>query len=273
MLGTSIIRYANLSKSFFGHLMMETQKSSLHSLLLMIQLSWKIFFSLQLSELQSIQQADDRALEFEHLLAQPPPPDDDRVTENTHRPEPATNGIGNVINTPISLSDLDKYNYYTKHFIPKKQEGLFQRKVVKTKGRYILNYQLKWLHERKWHVYSEILQGGLCKACMLFGDSKVNRGNFVTNAFHDVSKSNKIVEHENHDYHQTALENAKSFIENVENPTTSNFNRGSNKTYKKNLHILKRIIPFYCVQSRGLALHGHYDHYQPDDEPCEVTLL
>ena len=59
---------------------------------------------------------------------------------------------------------------------------------------------------------------------MLFGDSKVNRGNFVTNTFQDVSKSNKIVEHENHDYHQTALENAKSFIENVENPTASNFN-------------------------------------------------
>ena len=54
MLGTSIIRHANLSKSFFGHLMMETQKSSLHSLLLMIQLSKKLFFSLQLSELQKM---------------------------------------------------------------------------------------------------------------------------------------------------------------------------------------------------------------------------
>ena len=98
----------------------------------------------------------------------------------------------------------------------------------------------------------------------------MNRGNFVTNAFQDVSKSNQIVEHENHDYHQTALENAKCFIENVENPTASNFNRGSNETYEKNLHILKRIIRavLLCAE-QGLALRGRYDHYQPDDEPCE----
>ena len=105
----------------------------------------------------------------------------------------------------------------------------------------------------------------------------MNRGNFDTNAFQDMSKSNKIVEHKNHDYHQTALENAKSFIE---NPTASNFNRGSNEIYEKNLHVLKRIIRaiLLCAE-QGLALRGHYDHYQPDDEPCErswgteVTLL
>ena len=79
-----------------------------------------------------IQQADDRALELERRLAQSPPPDDDRVTENTQRPEPAAYDIDSVINTPTSLSDLDKYNYFTK------QEGLFQ-----PKGTYVLNYQLK----------------------------------------------------------------------------------------------------------------------------------
>ena len=97
----------------------------------MIQLSQKLFFTLQLSEPTEnvIQQADDRALELERLLAQPPPPIDDRVTENTHRPETATCDIGNVVNTPTSLFDLYKYNYSTKHLITKNKRDYFREKL------------------------------------------------------------------------------------------------------------------------------------------------
>ena len=79
MLGTSIIRQANLSKSFFGHLIVPPQPPSDDPAVSEIILQPSIERAIE----NVIQQADDRALELERLLAQPPPPDDDRVTENT----------------------------------------------------------------------------------------------------------------------------------------------------------------------------------------------
>ena len=84
-----------------------------------------------------------------------------------------------------------------------------------------LTYQLSWLTSKSWHVYSKELEGGLCKACVLFDENSGSklRGRFVKTAFQDVGKSEKISEHESKDYHIHAMEKAKAFIEIFEDPT------------------------------------------------------
>ena len=75
-----------------------------------------------------IQQADDRALELERLLAQPPPPDGNRVTENTQHPEPATYDIGNVINTP-TFPILTSIITIRNTLFPKNKRDYFREKL------------------------------------------------------------------------------------------------------------------------------------------------
>ena len=169
-----------------------------------------------------------------------------------------------------SLSREQIYRYYTKHFITSDDESLFTKMIQKKDKKYTLTYQLKWLHDEKrsWHVYIQQLCGGLCKACILFDGADKNRGIFVKNAYQDISKPEKIAEHEKNEYHQKALAAAKNFIMNFEDPTQNiDFSKKNDANYEKNLLILKRIIEavLLCAE-QGFALRGHRDHHQEYDQ-------
>ena len=56
-------------------------------------------------------------------------------------------------------------------------------------------------------MYSAHLNGGLCNVCVLFDDPDVkNRGIFVKKAFQDLSKPEKVKEHNNLQYYQKKRE-------------------------------------------------------------------
>ena len=161
-----------------------------------------------------------------------------------------------------TLMDEEKYHYFKHHYQPTSESCMFQKVVSKGKKTWTLRYQLSWLCERSWHVYSKELEGGSCKVCVLFDDCMGVRGNFMKNAFQNISKSEKIALHEQTEYHQKAMERATLFLNSYENPEQRvDHDKQNDTNYDRNIHILKRIIEavLLCAQ-QGIALHGHRDH-------------
>lgn len=104
-------------------------------------------------------------------------------------------------------------------------------KVIKKGGKLVtLTYQESWMSGGRayWHVYSTVLSGGLCRACILFGRSEDNskRGTFVKQAFQKLEKaigsSQKnpgiINAHEQAEHHKCTVQFAEDFIHNYEHP-------------------------------------------------------
>lgn len=174
---------------------------------------------------------------------------------------------GRKIATNLSRKEI--YNYFTHHVVPSEDDCLFSKQVTKKGETFKLSYKRKWLTDYSWHVYSRELEGGLCKVCVLFDDpNNNNRGNFVKHAFQNVSKPEKIAEHEKLHYHQHALEIAKQFMRSFETPSSNvDYDAKADEKYQKNLHILKRIIEavVLCAE-QGLPLRGHRDHHLASDD-------
>ena len=124
-----------------------------------------------------------------------------------------------------------------------------------------MTYQLSWIQNKLWHVYSKEIQGGLCKVRVLFDQNSGSkpRDKFVKIVFQDVGRSKKITKHETKDYHKDALEKAKDFLESSEDPTKSvTHNKNFDEKYECNIHIIKIIIRavLLCAEQR-IALRGH----------------
>ena len=79
------------------------------------------------------------------------------------------------------------------------------------------------IQSKPWHVYSKELQIGLYKVFVLFDQKSGSklRVKFVKTVFQDGGKSEKIVKHENKEYHEDALERAKKFLESYEDLGTA----------------------------------------------------
>ena len=91
----------------------------------------------------------------------------------------------------------DLYQFYKSYFVPAKNDQLSHTLAIKKCSTYKLYFKMNWLDDDPWLVYSQELEGGLCKACVLFDpeENNVNRGIFVKRAFRDFSKPEKIREH------------------------------------------------------------------------------
>ena len=89
-----------------------------------------------------------------------------------------------------TLSDVEKYQYLTKHYSPTDKVSLFQKRVQKGGETKTLTYQLSWIQKNDWHVYSKELQEGLYKYCALFDDDGTHqRGKFLKTVFQNIGKS------------------------------------------------------------------------------------
>ena len=71
---------------------------------------------------------------------------------------------------------------------------------------------MNWLDDNPWPAYSKKLEGGLCKACVLFDpiENNVNPRVFVKRTFRDFTKPEKIRENAQIQYHNEAVLRAKS---------------------------------------------------------------
>ena len=94
-----------------------------------------------------------------------------------------------------------------------------------------LRFQMKWLDQYHWLVYSPSMPGGFCKFCVVFGKSVSTRGGqiggdlgvLVTNPVMNMKRAlgtdGILPTHEKAEYHINATVLANSFIMTYENPT------------------------------------------------------
>ena len=167
------------------------------------------------------------------------------------------------------LTCEEKYYYLTKHYCPKDQHSLLKKQSIKGGETKTLTYQLSWIQNKPWHVYTKELQGGLCKVCVIFDQNSRSKPwvKFVETVFQDVRKSEKITKHETKKYHKDALEKAKDFLESYEDRSKSvTHDKNSDETFECNINIVKIIIPavLLCAE-QGIALWGHREQDSTND--------
>ena len=162
------------------------------------------------------------------------------------------------------LKNDEIYQFYKNHFVPTKNDQLSHTVVTKKCSTYKLYFKMNWLDENSWLVYSKELEGGLCKACVLFDpvEDSVNRGIFVKKVFRDFGKPEKIREHGQTQYHNEAILRAQEFMRAYEDPTTHvDHDPKKQERFDRNVHILKLLIKAVNLCSKqGLPLRGHRDN-------------
>ena len=109
-----------------------------------------------------------------------------------------------------SLNKDEKCQYLVK------SKKCFDAEILITKS-YTKTNKISWLDQYSWHMYISHLNVALCNVCVLFNYLDVkNRSMFVKKAFQDLSKLEKVKEHNNLQYHKAAMFTARKFRENFE---------------------------------------------------------
>lgn len=119
--------------------------------------------------------------------------------------------IGKYIEQP-PLSDEEKLKVLKEPWIP---PSTYRFPVDSHQRR--LSFQRHWMERYNWLVYSDCLQGALCKICVLFGSGFGGRGQqqlglLVKKPFTKWKNAKEAFEkHEKAEYHRFALEQADGF--------------------------------------------------------------
>lgn len=72
-----------------------------------------------------------------------------------------------------------------------------------------LSFQSSWMNQFPWLTFSKLLNGGLCKFCVMFPQSDVQHQNaFVTQPFtaykKALGKTSALLKHQNSEHHKNA---------------------------------------------------------------------
>ena len=126
----------------------------------------------------------------------------------------------------------EKYCYLRQTAIYRKNDYLLRKAVTKNNKTFHILYKKEWADKYSWHTYSPYLNGGLCKVCVLFHNPHAeNRGIFVRKAFQNISKPEKIDQHNGLQYHGAATLKAQGFKD-VYEKRCHNVNQDPNKGIK-----------------------------------------
>lgn len=113
-----------------------------------------------------------------------------------------------------------------------------------------LSFQLKWLEQRRWLVYSKEteFEGGWCLLCVLFlsDQEKKNLGSFVNSPFRKYVKSKECFDnHEANIYHKNSVERAsiaRAQAENVGLRIDTQISHASMENIERNRSILPHVV-------------------------------
>ena len=204
------------------------------------------------------------------------------VASSTHRSTILENSaafsdnidIGQVVTGSYSTTDpKSKYLCLKHNYVPKNKQDVasVQATSGSQKGSQ-LSFQISWLEQYSWLVYSPSLKGGLCKICVLFAtrpqhSTKEKLGVFVNDAFRKYKKAKGkdgyLNIHENATYHKDAIVAATMFLQSFRNPNVrieSQLSELNRTNYEDNIHVVKRLIEaILLLERQGLPLRGKQD--------------
>lgn len=221
----------------------------------------------------------DRPTVATYVVGLPVTPDTGEGTsKGSNAPgDPYVYDVGDIVSGKVtreSLSSIAKTKYLTEHYQPINFDSLCSQVITRKseKRTYTLSFQKEWLQrdgDFPWLVYSQTLNGGMCKYCVLFPpkDERIKTGVLVTKPFTNLKKATGkdgiYVSHANLNFHKNAVHAGREFLRTVANPTQtleyqiSNLNR---QLYDKNMHILSAVVEVVLLCGRqDIPLRGHRD--------------
>lgn len=160
-------------------------------------------------------------------------------------------------------------------FRPHSTEGILSQVVQRSGHTKTLTFQLSWLNEYEWLVYSPSQKGAFCKSCVLFPTRpKGVHGThaLVNSAFTKLSKAKGkegvLDLHKEAHYHNESQIKAKLFLDNYLNPDKridTQIDSENRRRSEENKQVLSSIVEVVLLCGRqGLPLRGHRDDSTAD---------
>ena len=97
-----------------------------------------------------------------------------KIFQDVRKPEKLTEHAGLHYHLAAIVEAEHFINVYEDP-TPGRKEQLYQKNITKKGQAFNLSFKYKWLAVHSWHIYSKELNGGLCKACVLFDSSTANK--------------------------------------------------------------------------------------------------
>jgi len=151
------------------------------------------------------------------------------------------------------ISDTEKYNILQNHYRPDTDTDLAYHEVRKGSRNCKVSFQVSWLDDYNWLVYSPSKMGGFCKYCVLFAPSKHSQLNVLVKApflrFKSAKGKDGILDHHGKNkYHEEAKYRAMEFINTYNTPETRidiKMTKEAKQISETNMHTLKQIKILY----------------------------
>ena len=173
------------------------------------------------------------------------------------------------------MSDAEKMQHLTFHVKPAPSDVLHFHEVTKSGKRWKVSFQRKWMEDYEWLSYSNVLQGGICRYCILFpehpqrgGSKGGNPGILVTVPYQKpftkaLGKDGVLVIHEGTVVHRHAMVQADLFklsFEKADSRVDTMLLKHKDQQSLENKEILRQIIlAVEFLAKQGLPLRGHRD--------------
>lgn len=120
--------------------------------------------------------------------------------------------IGLFLSASNNINDAKKYELLKNPWTPPKN---YQFPIEQQRR---LKFQLDWLNRFPWLVYSEKVQGALCKCCVLFANNSVGKGALIIKPFTKWKDAiERFNRHSNSEYHKLSIIRSEEFIKVMEN--------------------------------------------------------
>lgn len=170
------------------------------------------------------------------------------------------------------MADTQKVLYLSSHFKPSVGDILHSHSVSKKERCWNASFQLRWLEQFPWLSYSNVLEGGLCRYCILFpeqpgrgGSQGSNPGVLVLSSYQKpytkaLGKDGVLTSHENSLMHHHAAEKADLFTLSSETRIDNRLLKQQAQQGEKNKKVLCEIIlAVEFLAKQGLPFRGNND--------------
>ncbi|XP_025202388.1 zinc finger MYM-type protein 1-like [Melanaphis sacchari] len=201
--------------------------------------------------------------------------------KNSDQPSLFNFGVKKIKNneeteTSNNINDAKKYELLKNPWTPPKN---YQFPIEQQRR---LKFQFDWLIRFPWLVYSEKVQGALCKCCVLFANNSVGKrihhklGALIIKPFTKWKDAiERFNRHSNSEYHKLSIIRSEEFIkvmENKKNNIANEIDISRKKQVIENRSILRLIIETLILCGKqNIALRGNNDSGKIYDESIETN--
>ena len=185
----------------------------------------------------------------------------------------SNNSLEKLRHITAQMTETKRQKYLFCHYKPAPTDVLHSHSVNKQGKSWNVHFQHHWLQRFPWLSYSKLLEGGLCRYCILFpqqpargGIEAGKPGVLVLRPYKKpyskaLGKDGILNMHENNSVHRSAAEKVDFFLQSFQNPSARIDHRLLNeqveqeKANKEILRLIVHAVEFLAKQ--GLPFRGN----------------